>query len=72
MPNTPIPRSRGDRIAVQRALAQLGFDPGQPDGVVGVNTRTALRNWQKSRGLTADGYLSQDMVQRLKAEANIL
>ncbi|HQT52585.1 MAG TPA: lytic murein transglycosylase [Phenylobacterium sp.] len=64
--------SIGDRIAIQRALAQLGFDPGQPDGVVGVNTRTALRNWQKSRGLTADGYLSQDMVQRLKAEANIL
>ncbi|WP_421933188.1 lytic murein transglycosylase [Phenylobacterium sp.] len=64
--------SLGDRIVTQRALAQLGFDPGQPDGVVGVNTRTALRNWQKSRGLTADGYLSQDMVSRLKAEANIL
>ena len=64
--------SIGDRIVTQRALAQLGFDPGQPDGVVGVNTRNALRTWQKSRGLTADGYLSQDMVRRLKTEANIL
>ncbi|CAN5865515.1 lytic murein transglycosylase [soil metagenome] len=64
--------SIGDRIVTQRALAQLGFDPGQPDGVVGVNTRNALRTWQKSRGLTADGYLSLDMVRRLKTEANIL
>ncbi|MFZ3008217.1 MAG: lytic murein transglycosylase [Phenylobacterium sp.] len=64
--------SIGDRIVTQRALAQLGFDPGPPDGVVGVNTRNALRSWQKSRGITADGYLSLDMVARLKAEANIL
>ena len=63
--------SIGDRIATQRALAQLGFDPGQPDGVVGVNTRGALRAWQRSRGLVADGYLSLDMVRRLKTEANI-
>jgi peptidoglycan hydrolase-like protein with peptidoglycan-binding domain len=64
--------SIGDRIVTQRALAQLGFDPGPPDGVVGVNTRNALRSWQKSRGITADGYLSLDMVARLKTEANIL
>ncbi|HEY9219384.1 MAG TPA: hypothetical protein VIO94_15150, partial [Phenylobacterium sp.] len=30
-----------------------------------------LRSWQKARGLTADGYLSMDMVRRLKAEARI-
>ncbi|MBP6546731.1 MAG: lytic murein transglycosylase [Phenylobacterium sp.] len=64
--------SIGDRIVTQRALAQLGFDPGPPDGVVGVNTRNALRSWQKSRGITADAYLSLDMVRRLKTEANIL
>ncbi|RAK59066.1 lytic murein transglycosylase [Phenylobacterium hankyongense] len=58
-----------DRMTAQRALASLGFDPGAPDGVVGLNTRTALRAWQKARGLTADGYLSMDMVQKLKAEA---
>jgi lytic murein transglycosylase len=58
-----------DRLAAQQALNKLGFDTGQPDGVVGVNTRAALRAWQKSRGLIADGYLSVDMVRRLKAEA---
>ena len=58
-----------DRMTAQRALAALGFSPGTPDGVVGMGTRTALRSWQKARGLTADGYLSTAMVERLKAEA---
>jgi lytic murein transglycosylase len=59
-----------DRMTAQRALAALGFDPGAPDGVVGMGTRAALRSWQKARGLTADGYLSLDMVAKLKAEAD--
>jgi membrane-bound lytic murein transglycosylase B len=60
-----------DRMTAQRALAALGFDPGQPDGVVGAGTRKALRDWQKARGLVADGYLSPAMVQRLKTEAGV-
>lgn len=63
------PLSLVDRMTAQRALAALGFDPGTPDGVVGMNTRKALRAWQKSRGLVADGYLSSEMVRRLRAEA---
>ena len=63
------PLSLPDRISAQVALAKLGFSPGEPDGVVGVNTRTALRAWQKSRGIVADGYLSADMVRRLNVEA---
>jgi peptidoglycan hydrolase-like protein with peptidoglycan-binding domain len=35
-----------------------------------MGTRTALRAWQKARGLTADGYLSPAMIERLKTEAN--
>jgi membrane-bound lytic murein transglycosylase B len=66
------PLAISDRIGAQTALAKLGFSPGSPDGVVGVNTRTALRAWQKSRGLIADGYLSMDMVRRLNVEAGAL
>jgi hypothetical protein len=62
------PLSLPDRIAAQQALIALGFDPGKPDGVVGINTRSALRAWQKSRGMVADGYLSMGMVGLLKAE----
>lgn len=59
-----------DRMTAQRALTALGFNPGGADGVVGMGTRKALREWQKARGLVADGYLSADMVRRLKAEAD--
>jgi membrane-bound lytic murein transglycosylase B len=61
------PLSLTDRLDAQTALAKLGFNPGQPDGVVGVGTRAALRAWQKSMGLAADGYLSPEMVRRLRA-----
>jgi lytic murein transglycosylase len=65
------PLSLADRIAAQIALGRLGFDPGPADGVVGAGTRKALRAWQQSRQLPADGYLSSDMVARLKAQAGI-
>jgi hypothetical protein len=65
-PETPL--SLSDRIAAQQALNRAGFDAGEADGVAGIRTRAALRAWQKSRGLTADGYLSPEMVRRLRAE----
>jgi membrane-bound lytic murein transglycosylase B len=64
-----VPLSLSDRMTAQRALAALGFNPGTPDGIVGAGTRTALRSWQRARGLVADGYLSPAMVERLKSEA---
>jgi membrane-bound lytic murein transglycosylase B len=63
------PLSLTDRMTAQRALAVLGFDPGPSDGLIGMKTRDALRGWQKAQGLPADGYLSPDMVQRLKTQA---
>lgn len=62
------PLALSDRTAAQTALNQLGFDAGAPDGIVGVNTRKALRAYQQARGLVADGYLSLEMVRRLRSE----
>ena len=67
-PETPL--SLTERMTAQRALTQLGFYSGNPDGVVGVGTRASLRAWQKARGLTADGYLSADTIARLKSETS--
>lgn len=61
------PLSLEDRMAAQQALAKLGYNPGPPDGQIGLGTRQALRAWQKDRGLPADGYLSPGMIARLKA-----
>ena len=66
------PLSLADRMAAQIALSRLGFDPGPADGVIGAGTRKALRAWQQDRRLPADGYLSSDMVARLKAQAGIV
>jgi lytic murein transglycosylase len=66
-PEQPI--GRADRIAAQTRLAELGYDPGEPDGVIGIRTRAAARAWQKQMGLPADGYLSYALIQTLKAGA---
>jgi lytic murein transglycosylase len=59
--------SLNDRLAAQSALASLGYNPGNADGVIGVTTRQALRAWQKAQHLPPDGYLSPEMVRQLKA-----
>ena len=66
-PETPL--SVADRKSAQDNLRRVGFDPGGSDGVVGAQTRNALRAWQKARGRPADGYLSIEVVQALSADA---
>lgn len=61
--------SSADRLSAQDSLNKLGFNAGAADGVIGVNTRAAVRAWQKTRGLIADGYLTAALIQRLQAEA---
>ena len=60
--------SAADRTAAQLALQRAGFDPGPIDGVIGAGVRRAARGWQQARGLPADGYLSWELIQQLKAE----
>ena len=60
--------SRQQLTALQTALNQRGFDSGAPDGVMGPTTRGAIRGYQRSVGLPADGYPTQDLLQRLLAQ----
>jgi membrane-bound lytic murein transglycosylase B len=57
-----------DRIALQSDLKKLGYDPGNADGIVGRQSRAALRRYQKDRRLPADGFPSLEMLGRLNAE----
>ncbi|MDG3041287.1 peptidoglycan-binding domain-containing protein [Roseicyclus marinus] len=57
------------RVLVEQRLAQVGLDPGRPDGVFDRQTRDAIRAYQEGRGLVPSGYLDQITVVRLLAEA---
>ncbi|QRY81238.1 lytic murein transglycosylase [Pseudomonas sp. PDNC002] len=59
--------SRTDRVELQQRLSERGFAAGSADGVIGANTRRALRDYQKTIGEPADGYPTADALQRLRA-----
>jgi N-acetylmuramoyl-L-alanine amidase len=51
----------GDDVTeLQRRLNQLGFAAGRTDGLFGVQTDAALREFQKGVGVTADGTCGPD------------
>jgi hypothetical protein len=58
--------TRSQLLALQAALNERGFASGTPDGIVGPATRDALRRYQKSVGLPADGFPTLDLLQRLQ------
>ena len=71
--HAPWPRdllalSRQQLKALQTALNRRGFDSGTPDGVMGPATRGAIRGYQHSVGLPADGYPTLDLLERLQAQ----
>ena len=61
--------SRDERISFQTDLQKLGFDPGTPDGVMGRRTRAALRQYQKSKSIVADGFPTAALLAMLEADA---
>ena len=52
-----------DRIAIQSALIELGYDVGEPDGKFGQKVRKAIRAWQTENGDEPTGRLT--LKQRL-------
>jgi lytic murein transglycosylase len=58
--------TRSQLLTLQTALNERGFASGAPDGVVGPATRDALRRYQRSIGLPADGYPTLEVLQRLQ------
>jgi len=57
--------SNSEKRELQRRLTALGFDTQGTDGIVGPNTRSAVRAYQKAVGLTPDGYVSAELLERL-------
>ncbi|AMQ89451.1 lytic transglycosylase [Marinobacter sp. LQ44] len=57
--------SRDQIIQLQENLNTKGFASGNPDGILGSNTRKAIREFQKSQGLIADGMPSELLLEKL-------
>jgi membrane-bound lytic murein transglycosylase B len=68
-PAQEIPISRTDITEMQMLLGQLGYDPGGADGLVGPQTRGAIRSFQKAQGLPVDGFANSDLLARLRTVA---
>lgn len=59
-------------VTAQLALAQRGISSGPIDGVIGSQTRAALRTFQQTEGLPATGLLDSNTVRRLGTPGSIL
>lgn len=60
------PLSRADMLKIQARLNDLGFKAGKPDGIAGSRTRKAIKAFQKSKGLPADGHPNSELLQYLE------
>ena len=65
-PATEEPLSRAQVEELQGLLAQLGFDAGEPDGVIGSRTRAALREYQRAAKVPPDGYPTPDLLSSIR------
>ena len=61
--------SRNQRIELQDLLTFLGYEPGVVDGIVGANTRRAVRLFQQDNSLPADGFVTQRLLAYVREAA---
>ena len=66
-PRDLLPLTRDQLKALQQALNDRGLNAGEVDGQMGPATRQALRAWQRSRNLPADGFPTLDQLTQLQA-----
>lgn len=65
-PTTDKPLSRSERFELQELLEARGYEPGGVDGIIGANTRQAIRRFQMTQGWPADGYPTHALLEKLR------
>lgn len=58
-------------LAVQKALAKLGYGPLKVDGRPGGETRSAIQRFQRDRNMAADGEVSDKLVRELASVSGV-
>ena len=66
-PRDARPLTRVERFELQTLLAVKGFSPGPVDGIVGAQTQSAVRAFQRTQGLPEDGFASAVLLEQLRA-----
>jgi len=66
MPPNEQALSRNDVLELQELLNQMGFDAGPVDGIMGGQTRSAIRQYQRRSGMPQDGYASYALLETLR------
>ncbi len=61
--------TRAQRQEIQRDLSLLGYNTRGIDGIFGRGTRSAVSNWQQQNGFRQTGYLTDEQVVRIDAQA---
>lgn len=68
-PPGDVPKLSRDEVeALQKRLNEKGFEAGPVDGIPGPSTRAAIRRFQKSRGMIADGFPSYEVLRKLSLQ----
>lgn len=65
-PKDDLPLSRSERVELQTLLSQRNYDAGNADGIIGANTRKAIRSAQQALGWPADGYPNHKLLESLR------
>lgn len=66
---TKEPKNKAFKISsrnIQRALKNAGFHIGPIDGTIGKGTKKAIKEFQKEKGLIADGIVGKQTWSKLK------
>jgi membrane-bound lytic murein transglycosylase B len=64
-PDAELKLSNDLVLQLQQNLNALGYEAGEPDGVPGPMTRSAVSRYQQSKGVIADGYLDAAILEAI-------
>lgn len=61
-----VPKTPAEIKELQRTLRDFGYRPGKVDGILGGQTRWAIKRFQEEHGLPVDGWLSAETMKALQ------
>jgi hypothetical protein len=67
-PPPPRALTKNELRQVQKLLAELGYNPGPADGLIGPKTRDAIRNYRADQGYDEGAPVTTEVLARLKAD----